>query len=107
MDDNKSVKDYFRLKASEEIVKKYLFLKTLEENYDNEYIKINYRINPLTIQMMYDSLNEDERKAIEAILKKQIEENEIDLKEEAKKWHRNASKNINKNGAYRKEKGER
>ena len=92
MSNNKSINDYLRAKVIEDIIKKYLFIQTLEKEYGDEYIKTKYGISPATIRKLYATLGESEKLEIEDTLKKQIEEKELDLSEEAKIWHNSAFK---------------
>ena len=92
MNNEESVKDYTRKIVNKEIIKKYLFIKSLEETYGDEYIRIMYRINPLAIRNSYSTIDENEKDQLEAEIQELIAKGEIDLTEEAKKWHRESFK---------------
>ena len=97
MNNEESVKDYTRKIVTKEIIKKYLFIKTLEKTYGDEYIRTMYRINPLAIRGAYDTIEEKERAELEAQIQDLIARGEIDLTEEAKKWHRESFKTTLRN----------
>ena len=108
IDKEKSVKDYMRKLVNKDIITKYLFIKTLEENYGDEYIKTIYRINPLAIRGAYNAIDEKERSELEAEIQESIAKGEIDLTEEAKKWHRESFKTTFRNKEDKRcEEGER
>lgn len=88
MDNNQAMREFLREKVYREVIMKYLFIKTLEEKYDDEYIRTIYRINASAIRGEYNALSEDERKQLESNIRKQIESGEINLNKEAINWHR-------------------
>ena len=88
MDNNQAMKKFLREKVNRDVIMKYLFIKTIEKDYDHEYIKTMYRINASAIIEKYNKLSEDERKELETTIRKQIEVGEIDLNKEAVNWHR-------------------
>ena len=90
MTNNEDMRAYLREKVSRDIIMKYLFIKTIDENYGDEYIKTKYRINAFTIRSLYKALDENERQKLEEEIKEQIESGEIVLEQEAVKWHREA-----------------
>ena len=83
-----SHKDFINKLAYEHIIQQYLFIKLLEKDFSDEYIKTMYRINASAIIEKYNKLSEDERKELETTIRKQIEVGEIDLNKEAVNWHR-------------------
>lgn len=90
MNNNEDIRDYLREKVSRDIIMKYLFIKTIDGNHGDEYIKTKYRINAFKIRTLYKALNESEREKIEKEIKAQIEAGEINLEQEAVNWHREA-----------------
>ena len=90
MENDRGVKDYIRRQASKDIIMKHILIETLEEKYSDEYIETMYRISPFKIRNLYAALKPDERTEIEEELKKQIATGDIDIKQSAKDWHREA-----------------
>lgn len=93
MDNNNSLREFLRQKVNEDIVIKYLFLESKKgNNYQDEYIRMTYGIDSKFIKEQYDRMNEKDRKRVEEKLKSKIEAGEIDLNEEAVKWHKETLK---------------
>lgn len=90
MNNNEDIRDCLREKVSRDIIMKYLFIKTIDENHGDEYIKTKYRINAFKIRSLYKALDETEREKLEKEIKAQIEVGEINLEQEAINWHREA-----------------
>ena len=90
MGNNEALRKFLSEEANKEIITKYMFIKSKEEKYSDEYIKAKYRINPATIRNLYNGIDEEERAKIESIIKKQIEAGEKDLDKLAAIWHRQA-----------------
>ena len=88
----KEFKKYFREQAIRETILKYLFVKSLEEEYDFERIAFTYRINPEIIIKAYNGLNKEESSNIENEIIEKINKGEIDLKHEAARWHKQGLK---------------
>ena len=107
MENSKALGKFLREEANKEIITKYMFIKSKEEKYSDEYINAKYRINPATIRNLYNKIDQNERLKLESILKKQIESGEKDLDELAAIWHRQALMSAKKGQANKKEnKGE-
>ena len=92
IENNQDLRKYLRQKTNEIIVMKYMFIESLEDNYGDEYIYRLYKINPFTIRKLYSSLPENEREEIRTKINKQIESGEINLKDKAAEWHKEALK---------------
>jgi len=83
-----SHKDFINKLAYEHIIQQYLFVKLLEKDFSDEYIKTMYRIKPSSIRNQYNSIPVSIREIIEQDLKLQIEQGKLNLREKAKEWHR-------------------
>ena len=90
MNNSEDIREYLREKVSRDIIMKYLFIKTIDENHGDEYIKTKYRINAFKIRSLYKALDESEKERLEKEIKEQIESGEIDLEQQAVNWHREA-----------------
>lgn len=88
MDNNQAMRDFLREKLYRDVVMKYVFIKAMEEKYDDEYLDRMYRINCRNIREKYNIIPEEERSRIENDIRKQIDAGEIDLSKEAVNWHR-------------------
>ncbi len=88
MEKNKSMRGLLREKTNRDVVIKYMFIKAMEERCDDKYLDMMYRINCKNIRLRYSLLTEDERTKIENDIKNQIVAGEVNLSEEAVKWHR-------------------
>ena len=102
MENNEVLGKFLREEADKEIITKYMFIKSKEEKYSDEYIKAKYRINPETIRNLYNGIDENERLKLESIIKKQIEAGEKDLDKLAAIWHRQALISVKKGDSNRK-----
>ena len=86
--DKKALKAFLREKINREIILKYLFVKSIEEEYGDEYIQTKYRIKPERIRRDYNALNKTEIENMEQEIIAKIEAGEINLNSEAIRWHR-------------------
>ena len=86
--DRKALDDFLKEKINREIILKYLFIKSIEEKFEDEYIQAKYRINPKKIRREYNSLDKEKIASMEKDLRAKIEEKIIDLDSEAVRWHR-------------------
>lgn len=108
MYNNQAMREFLKEQINRDVIMKYLFIKTIEKDYDDEYIKTMYRINASDIRGKYNALSETERKSLESKIKKQIEAGEINLNEEVVNWHRESLKasylrEVNKNNNKKEE----
>lgn len=81
--DKKALNKFLKEKINREIILKYLFLNSLEEQYGDDYIKTKYRINPENIRKEYNSLNKDEIADMEKEIIAKIQAGQINLNSEA------------------------
>lgn len=88
MNNNQAMKEFLREKISIDVITKYIFIKSMEEKYDDEYLDRMYRINCRNIREKYSVIPEEDRTRIEDNIRKQIAVGEIDLSVEAANWHR-------------------
>ncbi len=88
MNNNQAIQDYLREIINKEIIMKYLFIKSMEEDYGDEYLTRKYRINVSLIRKSYDKLKPDERDRIQRDIETKIVNGEIDLSREAVRWHK-------------------
>ena len=86
--DRNALKNFLREKIDREIILKYLFIKSIEEKYEDEYIETKYRIKPGKIRRDYNALDKDKIGNIEKEILAKIEAGEINLNFEAVRWHR-------------------
>ena len=112
MDNNESMRNFLREKVNKEIVMKYMFIKSMEEFYDDEYLSIKYRINVSLIRENYDKLKPDERDRIQRDIETKIVNGEIDLSREVVRWHKEElnkdyTKDIHKININKEKRGER
>ena len=77
-------KDFINKLAYEHIIQQYLFVKLLEKDFSDEYIKTMYRIKPSSIRGQYNSIPVSIREMIEQDLKLQIEQGKLNLREKLK-----------------------
>ncbi len=96
MEDVEGIRSYLKEMVNKEIIMKYLFIKSMEGNYDDKYIARKYKINVASTRIQYNSLSQDEKSKIERDIKAKIENGEIDLHEEAVRWHREGLLNSKK-----------
>ena len=92
--DKEALKKFLREKISREIILKYLFLKSLEGDYEDEYIKTKYRINPGKIRRDYSLLDKNEIACMENEITARIQAGEIDLHSETVRWHRESLQSL-------------
>lgn len=88
MDNSQAIKDFLRAEVCKDIVIKYIFIKSIEGSYDDDYLYKTYGLRPLMIKKRYKFLEKDEREEMEKTINQKIEAGEIDLNKEAEKWHR-------------------
>ncbi len=86
--DKKAFTESLKEENRRKIILKYLFLKSIEKEYADEYIKTKYRINPKTIREQYEGLDKEEIAVLESELKAKIQKGIINLQSEAVNWHR-------------------
>ena len=53
MNNNQAMKEFLREKISIDVITKYIFIKSMEEKYDDEYLDRMYRINCRNIRERY------------------------------------------------------
>lgn len=92
MDNNQAMREFLREKVNIDIVMKYMFIKSMEGRYDDEYLDRMYRIDTTSIRKGYDGLGKEERKKTEENIRKKIAAGEVDLSKEAINWHREGLK---------------
>lgn len=92
MDNNQAMREFLREKVNKDIVLKYLFIKEMEKDFDDEYIDRMYRIDTTRIRKMYEDIEGKDRDKIEKDILSQIKTGEIDLNREAVNWHREGLK---------------
>lgn len=110
MDNNQAMREFLREKINVDVITKYIFIKSMEEKYDDEYLSKMYRIDCRNIRQNYSLIPEEERGRIESNIRKQIESGVIDLKKEAVIWHKEglekeSNRAINKRNANKKREG--
>ncbi len=88
MDNSQAINEFLGQEVCKDVVMKYIFIKSIEESYDDEYIYKMYGLRPLMIKERYKSLEKDERVKMEKNIREKIEAGEIDLSQEAEKWNR-------------------
>ena len=86
--DRNALKNFLREKIDREIILKHLFIKSIEEKYEDDYIETKYRINPEKIRRDYNALDKDKIESIEKEILAKIETGEISLNSEAVRWHK-------------------
>ena len=104
--DRKALDDFLKEKINREIILKYLFIKSIEARYEDDYIKTKYRIDAQKIRREYNSLDREKIGEMENELKVKIQAGEIDLNAEAVRWHRENFEEKEKNELRKKEQEE-
>ena len=92
MDNDQAMREFLREKVNKDIVLKYLFIKQMEKDFDDEYLDRMYRIDTTRIRKMYDDIEGKDRDKIEKDIVGQIKSGEINLSKEAVNWHREGLK---------------
>ena len=99
--ENNPINEYLRELIIKEAVLKYLFVKSMENKYNDEYLNMKYRINTKNIREEYDVIGKERRAGIEKELRAKIEAGEIDLDKEAARWHREALIKLENDNKFR------
>ena len=92
--DRNALKNFLREKIDREIILKYLFIKSIEKKYDDEYIETKYRVKPEKIRKDYNALDKNKIESMEKEILAKIEAGEINLNSEAARWHKESLQNM-------------
>ncbi len=95
MNNEQSMREFLKEKVYYDVIMKYMFIKSMEDRFDDEYLDRMYRINTSRVRGVYKEIGEKEREKIEEKIRMQIEAGEIDLNKEVVRWHREALKREN------------
>jgi len=104
--DKKAFMDSLKDDINREIILKYLFIKSIEARYEDDYIKTKYRIDAQKIRREYSSLDKEKIGEMENELKAKIQAGEIDLNAEAVGWHRESFEEVVRKELKKKEQEE-
>lgn len=88
MINNEAMRKYLKEQVSRDLIIKYMFIKSKEEKYSDEYIQKKYKINALKIRALYKALDKEEVGRLEKTIINQIETGEINLDEQAVIWYK-------------------
>ena len=104
VNDKEALNKYISEIRNKEIIKKYIFVKNMSKRYEEEYLNTMYKIDSEKIKNMYEQIDEKERVRLEKTIMEQIAAGEIDLYEEALKWHKEGLRRAHKKDVYKTDK---